>query len=41
MYFPVSDILNDTIFGIPKEETSDWSSAINAIIIDTDKESKT
>lgn len=38
MYFPVSDILNDTIFGIPKEETADWDSAINTMI--TDKESK-
>lgn len=38
MYFPISDILNDTVFGIPKDEVEDLDSVINIIL--TDKECK-
>lgn len=38
MYFPINDILNDTILGIPKDNTTNWELAINTML--TEKESE-
>ncbi len=38
MYFPINDILNDTILGIPKDDTNNWDSVINSILIDRESE---
>ena len=38
MYFPITDILNDTILGIPKDDTDNWDSAINTIITESECE---
>ena len=32
MYFPISDILNNTAFGIPKNNTQDINDIISAIL---------
>lgn len=32
MYFPIDDILNDTIFGIPKDDTNNWDSLLDALL---------
>ena len=38
MYFPVNDILNDTVLGIPKTDLIDWSSAIDTVIENKESE---
>ena len=37
MYCPIDDILNNTIFGIPKEDTNNWDSIINDIFKENTK----
>ena len=32
MYFPLEDILNDTILGMPKDNTDNWNDIIDAFI---------
>lgn len=31
MYFPVHDILNDTILGIPNDTADNWETVIDAL----------
>lgn len=38
MYFPINDILNDTILGIPKDDTNNWDEVINTILTDRESE---
>ncbi len=38
MYFPIDDILNDTTFGIPKNNSEDLDSIIKNIIITSENE---
>lgn len=38
MYFPVTDILNGTIFGIPKNDTINWDSAVDLIVLEKECE---
>lgn len=38
MYFPIDDILNDTTFGIPKNNSEDLDSIIQNIITTSENE---
>ena len=38
MYFPISDILNNTTFGIPKDNTQDINFIINEILTKEESE---
>ena len=37
MYFPVDDILNNTTFGLPKEDSTGVTSIVIDILNDTDE----
>lgn len=38
MYFPSKDILDDTILGIPKDDTINWDVIIDSILTETKSE---